>query len=594
MYRYRKNQAGTTLIETLVAATVFVVFSLAIYQLYSKMVELSVRIRVKTIATQVASEQIEFIRNLQYVDVGTVSGLPSGVVPQTKSVTRSNLTFNVNTTIRNVDLPADGTLGGNPNDLSPADNKLAVVEVICTSCKNPLSVEYTTRIAPKSLETENGNGALVIKVIDASGLPVPDATVRVQNSALTPAVNFTDVTDSAGVLTIVDAPPSNQNYKITVTKNGFSTEQTYPVGGTGNPNPTKPNVTIVANTVSQATFAIDDVSTVLLSAQSGQCASLTGVSGTLVGSKLIGTPNVIKNTIAYSTPSATNTISNIEWDTYTLTLSGNSYDIAGTNPVFPLSISPGSNQNVTLTLEPASSGSRLVVAAIDVAGLPIADATVDISGPSGSFTAQTSVGSVSQTDWSGGAGQSDYTNQTSFLSTNGGIDYAGTAGQLKLTKTGSTYLSNGELISSTIDLGQSSVFQQLSWSPSGQPTGIGSTPVRFQIATNNDNTTWNYLGPDGTSSTYYTSAISDIATIHDGDRYLRYKIFLSTTDTTKTPSISDVGITYTSGCLPPGQVDFPGLSSGSYTVTISKSGYTTTVKNITISGDKYETITLNP
>lgn len=111
MYRYRKNQAGTTLIETLVAATVFVVFSLAIYQLYSKMVELSVRIRVKTIATQVASEQIEFIRNLQYVDVGTVSGLPSGVVPQTKSVTRSNLTFNVNTTIRNVDLPADGTLG---------------------------------------------------------------------------------------------------------------------------------------------------------------------------------------------------------------------------------------------------------------------------------------------------------------------------------------------------------------------------------------------------------------------------------------------------------------------------------------------------
>jgi hypothetical protein len=593
--KYHSAEKGTTLIETLIAAAFFVVFSLAIYQLYAKVATLATRIRIKTIATQVASEQIEFIRNLQYSDVGILSGIPVGVIPATKSVTRNNVTFSVSTVIRNMDLPADGTLGGIPNDLSPADNKLATVEVTCTSCASPVVVQYTTAVAPKSLETENGNGALVIKVIDASGLPVAGATVRVQNSTLIPAIDFTDSTGSDGVLTIVDAPPSTEQYHITVSKNGFSTEQTYIPGGAGNPNPMKPHITVVANTVSQSTFAIDATSTINLHVQSAQCSAITGVTGSLVGTKLIGTnPAVIKNTISYAANASSNTFSGIEWDTYALTLNGTSYDIAGTNPVFPLSITPGSNQQVTLTLKPDTSGSRLVVAVTDVAGLPVADATVAIDGPSGAFTSQTSVGSVSQTDWSGGAGQDDYSDQTKFDSTDGGIDYSTLLGQLTLVKAGATYAPTGVLESSTIDLGAPSVFQQLTWSPMGQPLGTGATPVQFQIATNTDNATWDFVGPDGTSASSYTSAVSDIAGVHDGDRFLRYKVFFSTTDTTKTPSISDIAITYTSGCLPPGQVDFAGLSSGSYDITVSKSGYTSTAKTITISADTYDTIQINP
>jgi Tfp pilus assembly protein PilE len=590
-----KKQKGTTLIETLVAAAFFAVFSIAIYQLYAKVLELSSQIRIKTVATQIASEQIEFVRNLQYVDVGVISGIPSGVVPASKIVIKNGVTFTINTTIRNIDLPADGTLGGTPNDTSPADNKLTVVEVVCTSCKNPTSVEYATVIAPKSLETENGNGAIVIKVIDASGVAVSDASVRIQNSTVSPTVDFTDTTDSYGVLTIVDAKPSTEQYKITVSKTAFSTDQTYLPGAVGNPNPVKPHITVAANTVSQATFAIDDVSTIALKTQSAQCASITGVSGSFVGSKLIGTsPNVLKTTIPFNTTSTTNTVPNIEWDTYSLSLGGTTYDIAGTNPVFPLSVSPGSSQQVAVTLKPAAVNNRLVVAVVDISGLPVADATVVVSGPSGTFSNQTSVGSVSQTDWSGGAGQNTFSDQTKFSSSDSGVDFATSVGQLKLAKVGSVYVSSGTLTSSTIDLGDPSIFQQLTWFPSGQPIGIGTSPVKFQIATNLDNTTWNFLGPDGTNSTYYTSSVSDIATIHDNDRYLRYKLFFSTTDTTKTPSISDIGITYTAGCLPPGQIDFPGLSSGSYTVTISKSGYTNTTKTVTINNNSYETIQLNP
>jgi hypothetical protein len=396
-------------------------------------------------------------------------------------------------------------------------------------------------------------------------------------------------------LTVVDAPPSTESYYITVTKSGYSSEQTYAVGGAGNPNPTKPHITVVANTVSQGTFSIDQTSSIDLRAQSAQCSSITGIAGDLVGSKIIGTsPDVIKNTIAFNLNSASNTIGSIEWDSYSLELSSSDYDVAGTNPIFPLSVSPASSQQVTITLKPATSGSRLVVAVNDVAGLPVAGADVLVDGPSGSFSNQTGVGSISQTDWSGGSGQDDYTDQTRFFSTDGGIDYSTDQGELKLLLLGATYTTNGELVSSSIDLGQGSVFQQLSWSPVGQPSGVGSEPVKFQIATNNDNATWDFLGPDGTDASFYTNPTSDIADIHNGDRYIRYKVFLSTDDTSETPSISDIAITYTSGCLPPGQIDFAGLSSGSYTITVSKSGYTTSVKTITISNNTYETIQLNP
>lgn len=588
------TQKGTTLIETLVAAAFFVLFSVAIYQLYAKVIELSSRIRLKTVATQIASEQIEFIRNLQYSDVGLVSGIPPGVVVGTKTVTRNNATFSMVTTIRSIDLPADGTIDGVPDDLSPADNKLAVVEVTCTSCSKPLSVEYTTTVAPKSLETENGNGALVIRAINASGLPVSDATVNIQNSATSPTINYTDQTNASGVLTVVDAPPSTERYYVTVSKPGYSTERTYIPGGVGNTNPVKPHLTVAANNITQATFSIDQTSSIVLKGQSAQCAPITGVSGSLTGAKLIGTPNVLKTTIPFTLSDASNTINNIEWDTYSASISGSSYDISGTNPIFPLSITPGSSQNVTLTFKPAAANSRLVVAVTDPSGLPVADATVQVSGPSGTFTSQTSVGSVSQTDWSGGAGQTTYTDQTKFSSADGGINYTGTAGQISLTSTGSTYVSSGELTSSTIDFGGPSVFHQLTWLPSTQISGMGATPVRMRIATNTDNTTWNFLGPDGTANTYYTSSVSDIATIHDNDQYLRYKIFLSTTDTSKSPTITDVAFTYTAGCLPPGQTDFSGLTSGSYTITVSKTGYATTEKTITISSDRYETIQINP
>jgi hypothetical protein len=71
--------------------------------------------------------------------------------------------------------------------------------------------------------------------------------------------------------------------------------------------------------------------------------------------------------------------------------------------------------------------------------------------------------------------------------------------------------------------------------------------------------------------------------LHNGDRYLRYKVFLQTVDVQYTPNLAEIAITFTSSCVPPGQVFFTGLETGDYDLTISKTGYQTFNDTVTIS-----------
>jgi len=204
------------------------------------------------------------------------------------------------------------------------------------------------------------------------------------------------------------------------------------------------------------------------------------------------------------------------------------------------------------------------------------------AGKGGAFDAvqMTGQGFVRQTDWSGGSGQATTTaTLNKYLSSDGNIDATSQAGNLILKKTLGQYAASGTLTSSSFDIGFAGTFQQIIWNPASQPTGGA---VQMQIATNNDGGTWNFVGLNGTSATYYTTVSQNIFTTGPS-RYLRYKLFLSTTNTSVTPNISDISFTFTSSCTPPGQVSFSGLASGSYNATITKAGYVTQIVPITIS-----------
>lgn len=597
-YRININK-GFTLVETLVATAIFVSISVGITAGFVNIFKMMNLIRIKGIMTNIANEQFEIIRNLSYKDVGTVSGIPSGVMYQNQIINRDNKVFSVDTIIRNFDDPFDGTFNGTPKDISPADMKLVEVVITCSSCDSNLTpITFTTKIAPKNLETASTNGALVVKVFDASGLPVTEADVNIVNTTLIPSVNINDKTDINGMLTIVDAPPSVSGYQITVTKDGYSTDKTYPVGGFGNPNPTKPNVTVVVQQISQISFTIDRTSTINVSTVNSLCVTTQNFNFDILGNKLIGTS---PDTYKYSQSTSTNNLgilnlSNIEWDTYMINGTDSIYDIIGTNPLLSLGINPNANQNLQI-ITASKNGRRLLVVVRDQStGLPITDANVTLTGPSNySKSLITNEGFLSQTDWFEGSGQILFTNPNMYFDSDNNIDNISNPGNLILNKVFGDYVLNGYLTSSTFDTGSVSNFKQITWNPGTEPIQTGDLSVRFKIATNNDNATWNFIGPDGTPSSYYTASNQNINSVHNGDRYIRYRLYLSTLDQLFTPIISDIYITYTSLCTPPGQVSFSALSLGSYNISVEKNGYQGTSKQVNITNNwSKEEIIISP
>lgn len=99
--------------------------------------------------------------------------------------------------------------------------------------------------------------------------------------------------------------------------------------------------------------------------------------------------------------------------------------------------------------------------------------------------------------------------------------------------------ASGTYESPTFDAGAAASFNNLTFTIS-QPS---STTVAFQIATNNDNATWNYVGPDGTAATSYSNP-GGIPLVDANARYFRYKATLTATNTSNVPVISDVTVNY--------------------------------------------------
>lgn len=557
---------GFTLVETLVGIAVFTVIALATYQAYVNIFHLVSASQYRIAAVNLANEQIEIIRNLPYADVGVVGGIPSGKVPHVQVFSRSGYDFYATTTIRNIDLPFDGTIGSTTNDLSPADNKSVEIEVGCPFCQNFTPVSISTQIAPKNLETASTNGALFVKVFDASGSPVSGADVRITSTSTT----IVDTTNNEGMLQVVDIPPLLSGYSILVEKEGYSTDQTYTP------------VTVLLQQVTQTSFAVDKVSTIEFNSVTDSCTPVGNFDFSLRGSK---TTSINPDVYKYSQTLATNasgirSLTDMEWDTYTITALDTVNDLVGINPLNPFLLNPDTNQEVKLIVAPKDPNTLLVTVK-DSSLLPLSGATVEYDGQE----KITGRGSRTDTDWSDGLSITD-----------GNIDYTSTPGEFKLVETFGSYAPAGTLESPVFDTGSPSYFQQLLWRPEYQPAGTGDNSVYFQLATSASSTgPWIYRGPDGTTGSYYSIPDSTVNSVHNGGRYVRYKAYLSTLSATNTPIVSDVSFTYTTECTPPGQVVFTNLSNGTRNLIVSKTGFSTVTIPVTITGTwKEQEVILTP
>jgi len=104
------------------------------------------------------------------------------------------------------------------------------------------------------------------------------------------------------------------------------------------------------------------------------------------------------------------------------------------------------------------------------------------------------------------------------------------------------YYINGNFTSRAIDVGASNTLSTLNYTAT-LPT---NTTLKFQVAANNDNSTWSFVGTDGTANTYFTTSGTAIPTGIASSQYLKYKAFLTTSEPLITPTLSDVSIGFSS------------------------------------------------
>lgn len=600
--KIQQNSRGFTLIEIIIGIAIAGILFVAVLSTFSILARGARAAREQTVLASLANNYLEIIRNLPYSQVGTVNGNPSGTLwdfTNAQTSTIENVAYKVYYEVTYVDDPADGTILAG-TDPSPNDYKQ--VKMFVQNTVSGLVTTFLTTVSPKGLEGLNNAGAIWIKAFNSQGQPLSGATIHIVNTALSPNIILDRQTDSQGNWIEVGLPDSVNGYHMSVTKPGYSTDQTSPIT-IQNPNPTKPDSTVATGSVTQVSFSIDTVSNLTIKTLDSSCQSISGVNLNISGAKLIGTsPNVLKFNNNYSSAAGQIALNNIEWDTYTpILLTGQNWVMLGTSPVQEVTVLPGASATFTMVLGTSTTPNTFLVIVKDAStGAAIEGAAVHLqkpgSPPEDYYAA--SGGSVwTQTDWTGGSGQSMFSTKTRYYIDDGNIDTTTIPTALRLKKISGNYQLAGWLESSTFDTGAASNFTTLTWQPTSQDP---STTVRFQVATstdsNNNGSAWDYKGPDGTSGTYYTVSGTSLNSVHDNDRYARYKVLLSTADNQKTPVLTSTNLNYVSGCHTPGQVAFTDLNAANnYTLDVSLAGYATkTVSSLNISGNQTLEVTLTP
>lgn len=378
-----KSLRGQTLIGLIIAIAVFALLGSAIFTLASSSYSFVGYSRSRIAARHLAQQQIEVIRNMAYEDVGTVGGIPSGTLAQTQNIVRNGLNYVVTTSVVYIDDPFDGL---SPSDLLPTDYKSVRVAVNWEGATNSgiEPVVLATNIVPAGTETTTGGGTLSIVVFDANAQPINQASVHIVANTTTPQVDLTLQTNANGRIVLPGAPVCTGCYQITVQKSGYSLERTYSSSEIA--NPAKPYQSVIQNQVTEISFAIDKLATLHVTSHDSRENGFTLLPNTdfnLRGSKILGTDvnddPIYKFDQDFATDSTGNlTITDVEWDSYTLTIPSGTTHLSGSSPISPFVILPEESASLAFTLE-SSGGSNLLLAFVDENAQPLASVSATLT-----------------------------------------------------------------------------------------------------------------------------------------------------------------------------------------------------------------------
>ncbi len=210
------SERGQLLIETLIAISVLAILSVAgIAVLASGILSQSLS-RQRTIAEQLALQDMENFRQMGYTNVGTKTGYPTNpAVLASVPVSVTGLSGTLKRQVTYVDDPASGT-----PYTTHADYKRVTITV--TRNDGKVLTTQTTLFSPFDASDYGGPnvGTLQVTIQDmASTAVVPGVTVSIAGG---PSGSANDVTDATGVATFPALKPnpssgSTKCYEVTVT-----------------------------------------------------------------------------------------------------------------------------------------------------------------------------------------------------------------------------------------------------------------------------------------------------------------------------------------------------------------------------------------
>lgn len=255
------SSAGFSFVEVIITAAVSLILFGGIFSTFNIMTKLAAESKMKLGALALAQEKMEYLRSLSYSELGTVGGVPAGLVPQESTTVINSIEYTERVLITYVDDPADGEGLSDSNGIIN-DYKQIKVEYSWSGAEGVRRLALVSNVVPRGIESTEGGGTVRVNVFDAAAAPVAGATVRFINNSLAPPIDTSRVTGPEGVAYLAGAP-EGAGYEISVTKSGFSTDGTT-VPSTENPNPTTPPVAVLESQVSTMNFQIDQLSSLTL------------------------------------------------------------------------------------------------------------------------------------------------------------------------------------------------------------------------------------------------------------------------------------------------------------------------------------------
>ncbi len=249
-----RHERGMSLMDTLVGGALMALVFLGVVGVLQLSLDVIANNRARAGALALANERMEYLRSLSYLQIGVLGGIPAGIVPQDENVTQNGISYLRRTRVWYSDDPGDG-LGGVDTNSVISDFKTIRVEVSWTARSGARSVVLVGRVSPSGIEQAAAGGVLTLRVVNEGGQPVSGARVDITNLSTNPTISTYSFTNIDGLVTYIGAPAAS-DYQVRISKNGYSSAQTYDVS-VANPNPNPRHLTVVNDQTTATSFTID-------------------------------------------------------------------------------------------------------------------------------------------------------------------------------------------------------------------------------------------------------------------------------------------------------------------------------------------------